>query len=107
MTDSEGYSWSMCCICSTGKRIAEAQGAPLWNGTDRQHGKTGLLTRPGAKSESKPVIYARGCQPDTDGTGDLQSAARDESRDQVSCGHTDRTSAVREADPMDIVWDNE
>jgi hypothetical protein len=98
MIDSEGYSWSMCCICSTGKRIAEAQNAPRWNGTDKQRGKTGLLIRPGAQSESQPDIYARGCAPDKDSVGDvLRTTINGE-------GFTDRALALEvRTDP--IKWE--
>jgi hypothetical protein len=114
MTDSEGYSWSMCCICSTGLRIAEAQKAPRWNGTSKQQGKTGLLTRPGAKVESKPDIYARGCAPDKDSVGDMRATAGDESGVAVCGGHASGESIVRQDpavdndgrvnDPEDIDW---
>jgi hypothetical protein len=98
MSDSQGYSWSMCCICSTGRRIAEAQGAPKWNGTNTQQGKTGLLTIPGAKSESQPAIYARGCAPDKDSVGDVLSGVVEGGR------FTDRATSL-EVRGEPIVWE--
>lgn len=106
MVDSEGYWWSMACICPTGSRIAEAQKVPVWNGTDRQRGRTGLLIKYGAKiNESQPDIYARGCAPDKDGVGDIQPATGNESRDQVGCEHTNGSNPGGVVDPMDINWE--
>ena len=98
-TDQDGYSWSLACVCGTGRLIAEAQKCTRWNGTSQQRGKNGIMTIPGVKqNESQPAIYARGCTPDKDSVGNILGNV------VVGKGFTDRAVSL-EINRSPIDWE--